>query len=101
MKGTREVIVCYDMESNKSRKKLFDGLKDLGLVPIQKSVFWGRLLPAEEKAVLHLMRKWMDAKAEDRGFIVPASVSKAIEDRSIGYSPTVTSGFKEKYYHVL
>ena len=34
-----EVLVTYDIEDNKNRKKLFDKLKDMGLNSIQKSVF--------------------------------------------------------------
>ncbi|MCT7468282.1 CRISPR-associated endonuclease Cas2 [Aliarcobacter cryaerophilus] len=35
-----EVLVSYDIEDNKNRKKLFEVLKDMGLNSIQKSVFW-------------------------------------------------------------
>ncbi len=34
-----EVLVSYDIEDNKNRKKLFEELKDMGLNSIQKSVF--------------------------------------------------------------
>lgn len=40
-------LICYDVENNRKRKKLFDSLKDIGLVPIQKSVFYGDLKPPE------------------------------------------------------
>lgn len=40
-------IVCYDVENDKTRSKFFDFLKDLGLEPIQKSVFYGQLTRAE------------------------------------------------------
>ena len=40
-------LICYDVESDRKRRKLFDSLKDIGLVPIQKSVFYGDLKPPE------------------------------------------------------
>ena len=33
-------LVCYDIVDNKKRKKFADFLKDLGLIPLQKSVFY-------------------------------------------------------------
>lgn len=36
-------LVCYDISNTRTRSKFFDFLKDLGLTPIQKSVFFGDL----------------------------------------------------------
>lgn len=52
-----EVIVTYDVADNKNRKKLREGLLDIGLSDIQKSVFWGRVNKAERKAVTRLFQK--------------------------------------------
>lgn len=38
-------LVCYDVSSNSRRKKFSDALKDLGLVSMQGSVFYGDLKP--------------------------------------------------------
>ena len=40
-------LVCYDIVDNKRRKRFSDALKDLGMVPMQKSVFYGDLKGAE------------------------------------------------------
>lgn len=32
-------LVCYDIEDSKVRRRFFSFLKDLGLVPLQESVF--------------------------------------------------------------
>jgi len=32
-------LVCYDITDGRIRKKFSDSLKDLGLVPLQESVF--------------------------------------------------------------
>lgn len=42
-------LVCYDIVDNKKRKKFADFLKDLGLIPLQKSVFYGDLKPPEAR----------------------------------------------------
>lgn len=97
----REIIVCYDVSENKARKKIADGLKDFGMVPIQKSVFWGELLPAEEKAVLKLLQKWIAKGGDDRAFLVPASLSSRIQDWSVGYSGTADELFQKKAYCVV
>ncbi len=84
MKLYNEVMVCYDVEDNKVRTRLFGRLKDLGLRPIQKSVFWGHLNTAEERAVLRLFREELD-KATDRAFLVRAPLSEAADRNSFGY----------------
>lgn len=46
-----QIIVAYDIEDTKKRTKLFETLKDFGLISIQKSVMWGYINYAEEKAI--------------------------------------------------
>ena len=46
-----EYLVCYDIEDNKKRIKLFKLLQDYGLFSLQKSVFWGFLTKAECDAI--------------------------------------------------
>jgi CRISPR-associated protein Cas2 len=78
-----QVIVSYDIEDNKNRKKLFEELKDLGLRPIQKSVFWGYVLASEKRVVLQLFRQYCSIKT-DRAFMVNANLDKDL-DNSFGY----------------
>ena len=47
-------LVCYDIENNKTRTKFFEKMKDFGLQPIQKSVFYGFLNQAEFNSVRKL-----------------------------------------------
>ena len=63
-----EVLVSYDIEDNKNRKKLFEELKDMGLNSIQKSVFWGELKIAEVNILPHLFEKY--CKEQDKAFFV-------------------------------
>ena len=79
-----QVLVCYDIENDKKRRKLYEELKDLGLRPVQKSVFWGYLLQSEKRVVKYLLKKYCD-KSTDRGFMVNANLDKNLE-YSVGYS---------------
>ncbi|WED21079.1 CRISPR-associated endonuclease Cas2 [Vibrio sp. JC009] len=78
-----EVLVAYDVEDNKQRKKLFEQLKDIGLDPIQKSVFWGFVNRAEERAVYRLFSK-LD-KESDKAFLVRAKLGDIIARYGFGY----------------
>lgn len=60
-------LISYDIEDSKSRTKLFEELKDLGLLNIQKSVFYGELSKSEIKVVKELFKKLCDDG--DRAFL--------------------------------
>lgn len=68
-----EVLVCYDVSEGKARARLYEALKDVGLTPVQESVFWGRIRPAEERAILREFRSLLNAKT-DRAFIAPVQL---------------------------
>ena len=76
-----QVIVSYDIENNKNRTKLYEELKDIGLTPIQKSVFWGYLLVSEKRVVLELLKKYCNK--DDKAFLINTSLN--IEN-CIGYT---------------
>lgn len=78
-----EVLVSYDIENNKQRKKIFEQLKDIGLEPIQKSVFWGFLNKAEERAVYRLFAELNDGT--DKAFLVRAKLGEVIGKYGLGY----------------
>lgn len=79
-----QIIVSYDIENNKNRKKLFDELKDIGLTPIQKSVFWGYVLASEKRLIKELFKKYCDKKC-DKAFIANVNLDKNLEN-SFGYT---------------
>lgn len=79
-----EVIVCYDIQNTKNRTKLFKKLKDISLVSIQKSVFWGHLNKAEEDAVKRLLKECCEKT--DKSFIARVKLSEQVtQNNSIGY----------------
>ena len=51
-------LISYDIENTKNRTKLFESLKDLGLISIQKSVFYGELQKSEKAVVKKLFEKY-------------------------------------------
>ena len=78
-----QVVVSYDIANTKMRNKLFEELKDLGLKPIQKSVFWGYLLPSQKRIVKLLFEKYCDIK-QDKAFLTNAIIDKNLDD-TFGY----------------
>jgi len=94
-----EVLVSYDIEDNRNRRQLFQKLKELGLVPIQKSVFWGHVNAAEEASVVRMLRDY--SEVGDRAFIVRVKLSAQIaEKNSVGHNPQDFPGEPPRY-HVL
>ena len=81
----REVLVCYDIASSKTRSQLADFLKDLGLQALQESVFWGRLRPAEERAVEREFPKRLDP-ATDRALMLPVDLGSGERIAAFGYA---------------
>jgi len=94
-----EVLVSYDIEDNRQRTKVFRALKEVALRPVQKSVFWGHLNRAEERAVRRLLKEYCGKG--DKAFIVRACLSAQIADKnSVGYAADDFPGKPERY-HVL
>ncbi len=94
-----EVLVSYDIEDNRQRTRLFKKLKEISLRPIQKSVFWGYLNLAEERAVRRLIAE--HCARGDKAFIVRARLSSQIADKnSVGYAKADFPSEPERY-HVL
>ena len=79
-----QVIVSYDIVDNKKRKKLFDELKDIGLISIQKSVFWGYVLASEKRVIKELFKKYCSAGV-DKAFLVNVNLKDNLEN-SFGYT---------------
>ena len=57
-------LVCYYISNTRTRSKFFDFLKDLGLTPIQKSVFFGDLKTPEVRSLKAAAEKWLDASCD-------------------------------------
>jgi CRISPR-associated protein Cas2 len=98
MSVLREVLVSYDIENNKSRKKIHDSLLDLGLHSIQNSVMFGRLNNAEIKAMERILEKYVD-KNTDRSLYLVGLFSKDLKNQSIGYGDN--SIFEDKEFEII
>ena len=75
MAKTTEVIIAYDIEDNKIRTRLFNQLKDVGMISIQKSVMWGRLLPADIKLAKRILSSEIESDT-DKAFILVSRLSE-------------------------
>ena len=75
MARTTEVIIAYDIEDNKTRTRLFNQLKDVGMISIQKSVMWGRLLPADIKLAKRILSNEIESDT-DKAFILVSKLSE-------------------------
>jgi CRISPR-associated protein Cas2 len=75
MAKTTEVLIAYDIEDNKTRTRLFNQLKDVGMMPVQKSVMWGRLLPADIKLAKRVLASEIDP-GTDRAFVMVSKLSE-------------------------
>lgn len=75
MARTTEVLISYDIENNKTRTRLFNQLKDVGMISIQKSVMWGRLLPADIKLAKRILANEIESKT-DKVFILVSKLSE-------------------------
>jgi len=82
----KEYLVCYDISQSKNRNKLHDELLDLGLKAVQKSVFWGFLSRSEYKAALGYMKRRVQAKDGDRGFLLRCDAKKCTKGSLIGHT---------------
>ena len=83
MKLFYDVIVCYDINDNKKRKEVFEKLRDLGLSPIQKSVFWGKILPAEQNAINYYLESQI--QSPNKAILIKGSFTEQLQKNSYGY----------------
>lgn len=95
----QEIIVAYDVSLNSRRNQLYQKLLDLGLVAIQKSVFWGRITKAEQSLILRLLNQYLDPKT-DKAFSIRADLSENILRHSVGYQDKKNI-FENRNYEVI
>lgn len=77
-------LVCYDVPDDKVRKVLSESLKDIGLVPLQKSVFYGDLKPPEVKALAVFAKNHLDPNV-DKCFWFPCHLEVEQMKNCVGY----------------
>ena len=92
-----DFILCdYNLGVGRDGYQLFEALKDMGLSPIQKSVFWGHLKVAEIKILPNLFDKY--CADGDKAFFVRAELSGEILKNGFGYTK---EEFEAKEYDIL
>jgi len=93
-----EILVCYDIADDKRRTRFFQDLRDLGLTSLQKSVFWGRVRVAEERALQHLIRNSLNRET-DKAFFMRVALADVIRHTGFGYDDP--SLFENKSFDTL
>lgn len=81
-------LVCYDVADNKTRKRMFEFLKDLGLVALQKSIFWGQLTRAELSALKREAKKELDPDTDKMFWIITQLNADKLKE-GLGYDKFV------------
>lgn len=77
-------LVCYDISNSRKRTKFSDSLRDLGLVPMQNSVFYGDLKPAEVHSLRRTAEELLD-KETDKCFWFPCRLDPEQIKKCLGY----------------
>ncbi len=93
------MLVSYDISENKPRRQMTELLRDLGLMPIQKSVYFGYLSRAEIQALAREGRKLLDANT-DSLFWVRVNLPAVIDHQCLGHKPLL-DGLKPDGYAIL
>ncbi len=77
-------LVCYDIPDNKLRKQFSDSLKDIGLIALQKSVFYGDLNFPEAKELARLAHRLLNSDT-DKCFWFPCFLPIEEIKKCVGY----------------
>ena len=72
------LLVIYDVEEDKIRKKMFDACRDYGLVSVQFSAFFGRLGRNRREELFARLGRLL---AGERGNVIVAPLSSGDVDR--------------------
>ena len=94
----QNLLISYDIQDNRNRRKLATLLKDFGLTPLQKSVFYGYLNQAELRALIHEAQCLIDPET-DSLFWQPTHIETLLQKRHIGKCPA--EPHHPEGYHVL
>lgn len=92
-----EILVCYDVKSDKKRTRLANALRNVGLFRVQHSIFWGYVTAAERKSIANLFQKLLDPTT-DKAFILPGKTRDYILN-GFGYTSQSIPEYSE--YAVL
>ena len=86
----QEYLICYDVEDNKTRTRIYKELCKYGLLAVQKSVFWGYLTFAELNSIQrYLLEKLGNPPANaDKAFITHSNFNGRGQSFFVGHAPT-------------
>ena len=81
----QEYMICYDIQNNKKRSKVYNELEKIGLKAVQKSVFWGYLTNAEITSIYCFIKQLVDE--EDRILLTKTNFNGRGFSHLIGHCP--------------
>lgn len=81
-----QIIVSYDISDTKVRNVMFDKLKDFGLTPIQKSVMWGYVNNAEERAIKNEIQNQLLENSDKCIILRVNNAAQQIKKYGFGYN---------------
>lgn len=79
-------LVSYDISDNRARRRMSELLRDLGLAPVQKSVYFGYLTRAELRSLARDARQHLDA-GSDSLFWARVDLPALLETQCLGKRP--------------
>jgi len=74
------VLVCYDVSSNRRRRRVAGVLEDLG-ERVQESVFLCELRRRERRDLRHRLREWIDPRTDSLLMVDLGPARRSIEDQ--------------------
>ncbi len=89
----QEYLVCYDIEDNKVRTKMFKELRSQGLRHVQKSVFWGYLTKAELNSIRRFISEIMEEP--DKALIAKTNLNGRGQSYLFGYASMPLQDWEE------
>ncbi len=91
----QEYLICYDIENNKARKKVYDELVKNGLKAVQKSVFWGYLTKAELNSIKRFIFSLVSK--DDKALITKTNFNGKGFSYFVGYKKNEFKDWEEWY----
>ena len=89
----QEYLICYDIEDNKIRSRIFKELEKYGLKATQKSVFWGYLSLAELTGIKRYLKDKLEKS--DKAFITHTHFNSKRRSYFVGHKKEDFSDWKE------
>ena len=93
----QEYLISYDIEDTKIRTSLYKELLKLGMLSVQKSVFWGYITQADFNSICHFFKQKL--KNTDKAFLTKSNLNGRGQSFFVGHQEKDFKDWDE--YNVL